>query len=428
MRDLVAYGLAYLAPVAPLTTLGFVWEASGGLIVAAYLLAALCIYFTARSYAVMVAEVPSAGSVYGYAQMALGPAAGFVAGWMILLDYLLSPAFVYALMAVGMESLVPALDRSIWIVLIVAVTFSVNWFGVQLTTRVSLFSVAFQFLLVALIVVLCATALAGGKGNGGLTLAPLFSPARFDPVLLLNGVGMCVLAFLGFDAISTLAEEMQADQVHRIGRAILIVMGVATVAFSTTVWVLGDLIVGLDVHDPAGAIYELMGWAFAPALATALAWTMIIVGGFSNALPVQVGVARVLFAMGRDGRLPRGLAKVHAKTGSPYVAMAASTLGSLVISELMRDQIDLLASLVSVGAMAGFVLLHLSVIKHFNRRADRNWRLHVASPLLGMLGLLVVIFNMQARSLVVGAAWLALGACVFLWRRGEVRVVAGGPP
>jgi amino acid transporter len=98
--DLILYGLAYIAPFAPLSTLGFVWSESNGLIVLAYLLGGVCMYFTARSYATMTEALPTAGSVYGFARHSLGAFPGFIAGWMILLDYLLIPAFVYVLMAV----------------------------------------------------------------------------------------------------------------------------------------------------------------------------------------------------------------------------------------------------------------------------------------------------------------------------------------
>ena len=75
-----------------LSTIGFVWSESNGLIVLAYLMGGVCLYFTAQSYATMAETLPTAGSVYGFMRHALGQVAGFVAGWMILLDYLLIPA------------------------------------------------------------------------------------------------------------------------------------------------------------------------------------------------------------------------------------------------------------------------------------------------------------------------------------------------
>src|ERR1700678_2433273 len=110
-RDLLIYGLAYVSPFGVLQSLGFVWQESNGLIVLAYVLGTVCIYFTAKSYALMTDTVPSAGSVYGFARHALGPFFGFIAGWMILLDYLLLPAYVYIVMAVALGTLIPLVDR-----------------------------------------------------------------------------------------------------------------------------------------------------------------------------------------------------------------------------------------------------------------------------------------------------------------------------
>lgn len=121
-RDLVVYGLAYIAPMGPLATLGFVWSESRGLIALAYLLGGLCMSFTAKSYAEMTAAVPSAGSVYGFARHALGPFPGFVAGWMILLDYLLIPSFLFVTVALAFGSLVPTVDHAVWIVALVGFT------------------------------------------------------------------------------------------------------------------------------------------------------------------------------------------------------------------------------------------------------------------------------------------------------------------
>src|SRR5258705_12752611 len=118
--DLVLYGLAYIAPFAPLSTLGFVWSESNGLIVMAYVLGAVCMYFTAQSYATMTETLPTAGSVYGFARHSLGAFPGFIAGWMILLDYLLISAFFYVLIAVALGSLLPGIHRGVWIVSIVA--------------------------------------------------------------------------------------------------------------------------------------------------------------------------------------------------------------------------------------------------------------------------------------------------------------------
>ena len=174
--DLVIYGIAYVCPFGIFQSLGFVWQASDGLIVLAYVLATICMYFTAKSYALMTEAVPSAGSIYGYARHALGPFAGFIGGWMILLDYLLIPAYVYVFMAVALGTLVPQVDRAFWIVTLGAATLGINWFGVKVTSRFNLFSVAIQLAVIALLLTLGLAALYHGKGARALTLRQPYAP------------------------------------------------------------------------------------------------------------------------------------------------------------------------------------------------------------------------------------------------------------
>lgn len=414
-RDLVFYGLAYTAPVAPLTMAGFVWTVSGGLPVLAYLLGALCVYFTANSYAVMTSVMPSAGSVYGFASKTMGPFAGFISGWMILLDYLLVPAFTYALCAVGIETLVPHVDRATWIVLTVAVTFAVNWFGISVTSRVSLVSVVLQLLLVFGVVGVCLYALYGGAGSGGLTLEPLYQASKFNGAGVLAATSICVMAYLGFDAVSTLAEEVKDNDTRVVGRAIMTNLAVTGTLFVLTAWVLANLMVGFPIQDPATVIYDLLSAISGKPAALALAWFLTLVVGVPNVLPMQAGVSRVLFAMGRDGTLPKVLAKVHPKHGNPYVAMIVSTAVSLAIALLMRDRIDELAIFISVGALSGFVFVHLSVLMHFGRRAERRWWSQVAAPVLGIGAVLTILSHLSTTALTVGGLWLLAGLAYWVF-------------
>ena len=89
-RDLVVYGLLFIAPMAPVGVFGTLDARSHGAVALVYLVAAVAMAFTAFSYAQMVRVVPQAGSVFAYARVALGNGAGFVAGWMAMLDCLLS--------------------------------------------------------------------------------------------------------------------------------------------------------------------------------------------------------------------------------------------------------------------------------------------------------------------------------------------------
>jgi amino acid transporter len=408
--DLIAYGLAYIAPFAPLSTLGFVWDAANGLIVLAYVLGAICMYFTAKSYAVMTEAIPSAGSVYGFARHALGRFPGFVAGWMILLDYLLIPAFVYAIIAVAFGELVPGVGRATWIVLLSAFTLVVNWFGVTVTTRASFVAVALQIAVLTAFLVLGGIALHAGFGTGGFTLAPVYTAGAFAAGRIFSATSICVMSFLGFDAISTLSEEVEGRDRRVVGRAIIAVLVISAAFFVVVAFVLGNLLPGITIRDPAAATYELAAAAIGAWASVALAWTTVIVVGCSNALPMQVGVARVLYAMGRDRQLPHVLARVHRRYGTPYVGMLAAAAISTAVALAMRNLMDELATIVNFGALSGFLLLHVSVLAHFAvKLRSRAWFAHWLVPILGIAVVLAVFSGMSALAVKVGFGWLAAG-------------------
>lgn len=139
-RDLVVYGLPFIAPMAPVGVFGTLDAKSHGAVALVYLVATVAtvaMAFTAFSYAQMVRVAPQAGSVFTYARKGLGEGPGFIAGWMAMLDYLLIPAVAYLFSGIAMEALVPSVDRWVWTAIAVVVTTAllhasvVGWFVVK---------------------------------------------------------------------------------------------------------------------------------------------------------------------------------------------------------------------------------------------------------------------------------------------------------
>jgi len=408
--DLILYGLAYISPSAPLTTLGFIYTEADGLIVLAYIMGAICMYFTAKSYAIMTETVPTAGSVYGFARFALGAFPGFIAGWMILLDYLLIPAFIYVMFAVAMGTLIPAVDRSVWIILLVCISTGVNWYGIRVTAGANFIAVALQVIMVVGFVALGVVALHRGFGSGSLTLNPVFRPAAFHVGKMFSATSLVVMSFLGFDAISTLAEEVKGGDRRVVGRAIVAVLIISAAFFVLVTWVLGNLMQGVAFKDPATAAYDLAGITIGAWAGALLAWGNVLIVGLSNALPCQVGVARVVFAMGRDGQLPRIMARVHPTYRTPYVSMLSTAAISIGVALYMENRLDDLTSIVNFGALSGFLLLHVSVLAHFGwRNRSRHWFIHWVVPVIGIAVVLAVFSGMSPLASKVGLCWLAVG-------------------
>lgn len=423
--DLVAYGLAYIAPVAPLTTLGYVWLASAGSMAASYLLGAACMLLTAWSYVRMNRVRRDAGSVYAFAGQTLGPALGFLAGWMLLLDYLLIPALVHVMMAIGMEAVVPAVDRSLWLLVAAGLTLAVNLRGLRLSSRVNQVSVLFQLVFLAVFLGLCVHAwLTSRPALEGAS--PLFDPRGLELASVAAGAGLAMLGFLGFDAISTLAEETRDDDPGRIGRATLAVMGISSLLFVLSAWILGKLMPTVTVNDPATAIFDLAHTVLGPAWVIVVAIVLVVLVGFTNALPMQTGVARVLFAMARDGRLPAMLARVDPQRHVPYVALKLSAVGSLGVAFLMRRHPDLLASVVNFGALSAFGVLHLALLR-YDRQSGEAWSLgRSLPPLLGLIVVGGVAASLPHMAQLAGGAWALLGAALWRWRLSP-RLAASAP-
>jgi amino acid transporter len=168
------------------------------------------------------------------------------------------------------------------------------------------------------------------------------------------------------------------------------------------------------------AFYDITRAALAPWLATLMAITKAVGPAFS-AMTAQAAAARLLFGMARDGRLPRALARVDARHGVPRVSLVTAATLTLVVSvwaARRADGLDLLVSIVDVGALAAFTLLHASVVGYFVVRGKGTARsVHYVLPILGALVTLWVIAEASILAQTVGAAWTLAGLVVFATQR-----------
>src|SRR5579862_300085 len=263
--DLVVYGLVFMVPIAPFSVFGFVWHDARGMVPLAYLVGLVGMYFTAVSYASMSRAFPMAGSVYSYVQRGLHDVAGFFSGWMILLDYILVPALLYIFSAVALRPLLPAVPDWLWLVGFVAFNVIVNLLGVQLTARVNRYMLIMELATLALFIALGLAALHAGRGAGGLTLRPIYNPAVFSPATVIGATSIAVLSFLGFDGISTLAEESRGG-LNSIGRATVLSLLLVAGLFMLQTWVATDLSRGRPFASAATAFYEICDRAGGPWL------------------------------------------------------------------------------------------------------------------------------------------------------------------
>jgi amino acid transporter len=417
--DLLVYGLIFMVPIAPFGIFGSVFQASGGMVVLAYAIGALGMAFTAASYAQMSRAFPVAGSVYTYAGRGIAQPVGFVAGWMVLLDYVLVPGLLYLISGVAMNSILPAVPVWAWVAAFVVLNTVVNYFGIETTARINKLMLVAELIVLAIFLVVGVVALVNGAGRG-FALTPLYDSSTFSLGLVFGAVSIAVLSFLGFDGISTLAEENR-DSARSVGRAMIAALAVAGLLFVVQTWVAALLVPDpqrLIAEGDAGgtAFYDAAAVAGGAWLSTLTAVATAIAWGFANSLVAQAATSRLLFAMARDRQLPSFLRRVHPTRRVPVNATLLVAVLSLVLGIYMStrdDGITLMSTLVNFGALSAFLVLHVSVVVHYliRQRSRDYWR-HLAVPVIGFLILAFVVVNAQVAAQTLGFAWLVVGIVV----------------
>lgn len=413
--DMVVYGLIFMVPIAPFGIFGTVMSISEGMVVLAYGIGMTGMIFTAFSYWRMSEEFPISGSVYGYATHAINRGVGFVSGWAILLDYILVPALLYVVAAVAMAAVVPAVPFWLWVIIFVTINTVINIIGIEFTSKLNWIMLVFE---VIVFIVFCVAAFSYINSNPDVdfTLKPIFDGNKFNMSIVLSAVSVCVLSFLGFDGISTLAEEAKGGS-DSVGRASVWALLLVGVFFFVQTYLAACVIPWEGMGTYANideAFYEVANvaggaWVMVLcAVATGLAW------GIADCLVAQAAVSRIIFSMSRDGFLPKPLAKVHPKFQTPYIATLLIAAISLVITLGFTQGIQELAELVNFGALSASIILNFTVIYYFMfKKKSKSYFKHLVLPLIGAAIIAVVWYNLSAQAMKLGLAWVAIGVVLY---------------
>jgi amino acid transporter len=416
LLDLLVYGLVFIVPTAPIAVFGFVYNASRGMVPLVYVVGLVAMLFTASSYAAMARAIPVSGSVYAYAGRAIGESAGFIAGWALLLDYLLLPALVYMLCAIAFASMMPGVPQWVWMIGLLAINTVINLFGIESTARISLVLLALQIILLVVFAVAAIAALMHGTGGAHLSIAPLFDASKISAGLIFNALSLAVLSFLGFDAISTLAEEAHGGGVA-VGKATMLSLVVCAVLFVAQTWLISLFVLGKTsfplgrpTEEAAYTIAATIGGGWLKFLVSVVG---IIITGIPGALTAQAATSRLLYSMARDGKLPRFLAYVSPTRKVPDFTILAVGGLTLCLFAIFYGRIDQLTQIVNFGALTGFLLIHASVVAWFLwRQKSRRFVRYLLVPLIGFAIIAYVLINMDWHAQLVGGIWLWIGLSI----------------
>ena len=424
---LTLFGLSYMAVGTVFTTYGIVNQLTEGHLVDSYIVALVVMLFTASSYAAMVRRYPVAGSAYTYSQQSFGGAAGFLTGWVLLLDYLFIPMINFLILGLYVSTQFPSIPSWIFTLAALIGVFIFNLLGISLVGKLNTVIVVVSIAAVVVFAILAIKA-AINDPNAPTLLEP-FIPGSVGYSPIFTGAAVLALSFLGFDAVSTLSEEAKNPR-RDVPRAIMLTTIIGGLLFIVVSWVgarayyLDDWSTASpDLLNAAGAV--LFGHVGGEVLA-AIFVIITVAGCFGAGLAGQVAVSRILYSMGRDGILPKPLGTLSKRFGTPVVAAASVSIVALLSLVLSLDQA---AFMISFGALAAFAMVNLSVIRTYlfpggGRTAPVSawgWIRYGIIPLVGF-GLTIWLWtSLQGLTWIIGGIWVVIGVAILAIKTGFFR-------
>ncbi|MGH8147367.1 MAG: APC family permease [Rhodanobacteraceae bacterium] len=414
LRHLIVYGMVFIVPIAPMAVYGFVARDGFGMVPLVYLVGVIAMLFTALSYRQMSREFPFAGSVYSYVRKGLHPYVGFVAGWMILADYLLLPALAYVLSAAWLHGLVPAVPAVLWVFVFAIINTVVNILGIKFQARNNFVLLFIELVALAIFLVLAIRfVFVEGHGAGGWSLAPFYDPAHLDWDFVAKAATIAALSFLGFDAISTLAEETRNPR-RDVGNATIIALLLMGSIFMFETYMAALVHPDYQTLDAPVAFFEISRQVGGQALYVLLIIINVIAVGIANSLAAQSAIARVLYSMGRDRTLPASgfLSRIHPRFKTPVNSIVLVAVISVILALLLSE--EALIKLVNFGALTAFMLLNVAVFVYFYIKQKRYAGV-LRFVLLPLIGLVIVAFiwsGFDRATFLFGGGWLVLGLII----------------
>ncbi|MBU3937107.1 MAG: amino acid permease [Proteobacteria bacterium] len=401
---------------------------AGPAVVLSFVIAGIACAFAALAYAELAVAVGGCGSAYGYSYAAFGELIAWIIGWDLILEYGVAVAavatgwsgyFNNALTAVGFalpETLTNAPSQGGIVNLpaagIVLILMVLLMMGMRESARTNMVMVFVKLLTIAVFIGVAAFHVNPENWSpfmpyGWSSLSP-----EGKPVGVLAGAAMVFFAYIGFDAVSTAAEEAKNPQ-RDVPFGIIFSLIFCTVIYIVVSGLLTGMVPysQLNVPSPVAHSLQLIGVNWASALVA----TGVIAGLTTVMLVLYYGLTRVFFAMSRDGLLPPFFAEIHQKTQTPIRVIAICG----VIISLIAGFIPLgdLAELVNIGTLAAFVLVCLGVVilrirqPHLHRPFKNP--LNPVFPLLGAISCSGLMAFLPVHTWIRFAVWLAIGVIIY---------------
>ena len=395
---------------------------AGPAIILSFAIAAAACACTALCYAELAAMIPVAGSAYTYGYATLGEVFAWIIGWDLLLEYMVaavmvstgwSAYFVNLLRSVGLD-FPQAISASPWDpapglfnLPAVAVVLVITWLlvrGIKESSSVNMGIVLLKLAIILFFILVTVGHVEPAKWHP-------FMPFGFKGVM--TAAAIVFLAYVGFDAVSTTAEEARNPQ-RDLPIGIIASLVVATILYMAVAAIMTGIVPyqQLGVADPIALVLNTLHMPWASALISVGA----MAGITSVLLVLMMGQPRILFAMSRDGLLPPALSTVHPRFKTPH--RTTWLTGGIVAVAAAFTPITVSSELCSIGTLFAFIIVCTGVI--VLRRTRRDLARPFKAPLTPFLpgaGILLcgyLMVSLPGSAWIRFAVWLALGIFIFL--------------
>jgi APA family basic amino acid/polyamine antiporter len=419
---------------------------AGPALILSFVLTAVVCGFTALCYAEFASMIPVAGSAYTYSYGTLGELVAWIIGWDLILEYAIGNVAVaiswanyFNTFLEGFGLRLPdwlttdfttAKDRMPQVlaaaphVFGVPIVFNILAFAIVAAITIVLVwgireSANFNFWMVAIkLVVLGFFVLASVKYVKPAHWRP-FAPNGFSGIAA--GAAIVFFAYIGFDAVSTVAEECRNPKrdmpIGIIGSLVLCTLIYAVVAAVFTGMIPYPALKQTLATEQAEPLTLAMKFVSMPGWMVGVVAFGSVVAHTAVLLVFQLGQPRIFFAMARDGLLPKVFAKVHPKYRTPYVTTIVT--GVLVGVTAMFTSLDDMVNLTNIGTLFAFILICLGIIvlRFKDPTRERPFRVPfgpVLLPVLGIVSCLGLIYYLPPSSWWRFVGWLGVGLVIYL--------------
>lgn len=415
-RDLVLYGIILIQPTAPMPSFGVIYHEARGHAVTAILLAMVAMLFTSVSYGRMARVYPHGGSAFLYVGKEIHASLGYLTGWCLVMDYVLNPLICTIWCSRAAMNFLPEIPYVAWAIFFAALFTLLNCNGVETSARINAGMAAALGIVILLVLAAAAHWLLRLSHPGAsFFLDPFYDKATFNTTGLLRGTSIAVLTYIGFDGISTLTDEAR-DPARSVPRAIVLTCFITGVLASIEVYA-AQLVWprGLAFPEIDTAYCFVSGRMGGPILFL-IVNAALLLANMGSGMASQLGAARLLYAMGQDGALPRRFfAAVHPRSRIPRNNVLL--IGAICLAGALVFSYQLGTELLNYGALLAFMGVNVASIL-------RGWRHGRWSQLFPMLlslgGFLTCLFlwiNLGPLARMAGTGWALLGILLWVVRR-----------